>query len=167
MKILRSEDEIIKSWKNNLTNPLVSICCTSYNHEKFIEKNLEGFLIQETSFPFEILVYDDASTDKTVNIIKEYVTKYPNLIKPIYQKENKYSQGIQTMVEYNIFRAKGTYIAFCEGDDYWIDPYKLKIQIEEMKKYPNLDMSFHPAQEINPQKTSKILTRYSNEKKNI
>ncbi|WP_111709643.1 glycosyltransferase family 2 protein [Lutibacter citreus] len=109
---------------------LVSICCITYNHEKFIKQCLDGFLMQQTNFEFEILIHDDASTDGTVAIISEYENKYPNIIKPIYQKENQFSQGINPDFTYNYPRAKGKYIAICEGDDYWTDPLKLQKQVD-------------------------------------
>ncbi|AFJ01907.1 glycosyltransferase [Methylophaga frappieri] len=93
MRNLRSQTEIMASWEGDLSSPVVSICCITYNHDAYIEDALEGFLIQETDFPFEILIHDDASTDRTADIIREYEAAYPNLIKPIYQVENQYSQG--------------------------------------------------------------------------
>ncbi len=127
------------------SRPVVSICCTAYNHEKYIKDAIEGFLKQTTDFPLEILIHDDASTDKTAQIIKEYESRYPEIIKPIYQKENKYSKGHKINPEFNFSRAKGDYIAICEGDDYWIDPLKLQKQVTEMKKNSQYNISFHPA----------------------
>ena len=72
---------------NSKTTPLVSICCNTYNHVKYIRDAIEGFLMQKTNFPFEILIHDDASTDGTADIIREYEAKYPDIIKPIYQTE--------------------------------------------------------------------------------
>lgn len=109
---------------------LVSICCLAYNHENFIRDCLDGFIIQKTDFDFEILIHDDASTDKTADIIKEYEALFPKIIKPIYQSENQYSKGIGVSANFNFPRAKGKYIALCEGDDYWIDPYKLQKQVD-------------------------------------
>ena len=98
---------------------LVSISCITYNHEKYIRDALEGFLMQKTDFKYEILIHDDASTDNTAKIIREYEEKYPDLIKPIYQKENQWSKGnYRISSTFNIPRAKGKYIAFCEGDDF-------------------------------------------------
>lgn len=131
MKNLRAEDEIIANWKGDIEQPVVSICCITYNHEPYIEDALEGFLIQETDFPFEILIHDDASTDRTANIIREYEAKYPRLIKPVYQTENQFSKGLKINPTFNFPRAKGEYIALCEGDDYWADVKKISIQ----KKY--------------------------------
>lgn len=110
--------------------PLVSIDCITFNHAPYIRQCLDGFLMQKTNFDIEILIHDDASTDGTQNIIREYELKYSNIIKPIYQKENQWSKGISISPTYNIPRARGKYIAFCEGDDYWIDPYKLQKQVD-------------------------------------
>ena len=104
---LRAENEIISRWSGNLFDPLVSICCISYNHESFIEDAVKGFLAQETDFPFEILIHDDASTDSTRQIIKKYAENYPNIIKPMYQLENQFSKGLLPNVSFNIPRAKG------------------------------------------------------------
>lgn len=97
---------------------MVSICCITYNHEKYISEALESFLMQKTSFKYEILIHDDASTDNTAKIIREYEKKFPEIIKPIYQIENQYSKGNKINLVYNFPRAKGKYIAICEGDDY-------------------------------------------------
>lgn len=145
MRNLITEQEIMSQWKGDPSTPVVSICCTTYNHEPFIEDALEGFLIQETDFPFEILIHDDASTDKTAEIIRKYEKKYPSLIKPIYQDVNQYSIGRKPMPEFNYPRAKGKYIAICEGDDYWTDPKKLQIQIEFLENNPNYVISGHEA----------------------
>lgn len=110
--------------------PLVSIICNTYNHVSFIRQCLDGFIMQQTSFPIEILVHDDASTDGTADIVREYERNYPYLIKPIYQKENQYSKGVKVTLTYQYSRAKGKYIALCEGDDYWTDPLKLQKQVD-------------------------------------
>jgi glycosyltransferase involved in cell wall biosynthesis len=125
--------------------PLVSICCITYNHEKYIRDAIESFLMQETDFPFEIIIHDDASTDRTADIIREYEKKYPELIRPIYQTENQYSKGIGILLSLVFKKSKGKYIAFCEGDDYWTDPLKLHKQIMQMEKHPEYHISFHPA----------------------
>lgn len=127
--------------------PLVSICCITYNHEKYIRDAIESFLMQETDFPFEIIIHDDASTDKTADIIREYEKKYPELIKPIYQTENQYSKGVK-VTWLAVKKAKGKYIAFCEGDDYWTDPLKLQRQIEFLEKHEDYMASAHQAMVI-------------------
>ena len=98
-------------------NICVSIICNTYNHEKYIAHALESFLMQKTDFSFEILVHDDASTDSTPDIIRAYVEKYPNIIKPILQTENQTTKGVYVTQAFQFSRAKGKYIAFCEGDD--------------------------------------------------
>lgn len=112
--------------------PLVSICCITYNHCDFIRQCLDGFIMQKTDFAFEIIVHDDASTDGTTDIVKEYEMKYPKLFKVIIQKENQYSKGVNILS--NVFScATGKYIAYCEGDDYWTDPLKLQKQVDVME----------------------------------
>ncbi|NLJ77126.1 MAG: glycosyltransferase [Peptococcaceae bacterium] len=120
---------------------MVSISCITYNHEHYIADAIEGFLMQKTNFPYEILIHDDASTDRTPDIVREYELKYPDLIKPIYQKENQYSQGVK-VTKLNADRAIGKYIAVCEGDDYWTDPYKLQKQVDYMELNPTCTLCF-------------------------
>lgn len=120
--------------------PLVSICCLVYNHEPYLRDCFEGFVKQKTSFPIEILVHDDASTDHSADIIREYTGKYPNLFKPIYQTENQYSKGVKISLEYQYPRAQGKYIALCEGDDYWTDPNKLQMQVDWLESHPEYTM---------------------------
>lgn len=83
---------------------LVSICCITYNHEEYIRQCLDGLLTQETSFQFEVLIHDDASTDKTSEIIREYELKYPEIIKPIYQTVNQYSKGVRPINKFKFER---------------------------------------------------------------
>ena len=109
---------------------MVSIVCATYNHVNYIRQCLDSFLMQKTNSAYEILIHDDASTDGTSDIIKEYEKEYPNIIKPIYQVENQYSKGLSPTMVYNFPRAKGKYIAMCEGDDYWTDPLKLQKQVD-------------------------------------
>jgi len=113
-----------------MQEPLVSICCLCYNHEPYIRECLDGFMMQKTNFTFEVLIHDDASTDNSVQIIREYESKYPDIIKPIYQTENQYSKGVGVTRVFQFPRARGKYIALCEGDDYWIDPMKLQKQVD-------------------------------------
>lgn len=120
----------MNSDKKNLGEIMVSVCCLAYNHESFIGECLEGFVKQQANFAFEVLIHDDASTDKTADIIRAYAEKYPDIIKPVYQTENQYSKGVGVTRKYNFSRAKGKYIAMCEGDDYWIDPLKLQKQVD-------------------------------------
>jgi len=141
---LPSESEIIGHWKGNIDQPVVSICCATFNHESYVEDALKGFLMQETEFPFEILIHDDASTDKTASLIQKYERLYPKLIKAMYQVENKYSKGIKINPAFNFPRARGNYIAMCEGDDYWVSQHKLQKQCSAIKAYA-VSVVFHPA----------------------
>ena len=113
-----------------LQKPMVSVFCTAYNHEAYIRDALEGFVSQQTNFPFEVLIHDDASTDGTANIIREYAQKYPNIIRPVYQTQNQYSQKVPIIKTFLGPIAQGKYIAYCEGDDYWCDPLKLQRQVD-------------------------------------
>ena len=102
---------------------MVSICCLTFNHEPYIRKALDSFLMQKTTFPFEIVIHDDASTDGTADIIREYQENYPDIVHSLCQEENQYSKGISNISGvFNFPRAQGKYIAMCEGDDYWSDP---------------------------------------------
>lgn len=121
-----------------IEKPLASIIVLAYNQEKYIIQTLEGLLMQRTSFPYEIIVHDDASTDETSNIIRRYASQYPDIIKPFYQQENKYSlYGINFQFEYVFSKAIGKYVAMCAGDDYWIDPLKLQKQVDFLEKNPD------------------------------
>ncbi len=125
---------------------MVSICCITYNQEEYIRDALDGFLSQETDFSYEVLIHDDASTDGTADIIREYARQYPEIIKPILQTENQYAKGLTNVSgTYNFPRAKGRYIAMCEGDDYWTDPHKLQRQTDYMEAHPDCSLVFHSA----------------------
>ncbi|MDO4487572.1 MAG: glycosyltransferase [Eubacteriales bacterium] len=129
-----------------MKNPIVSICCLAYNHAPYIREALESFLKQR-DVPFEIIIHDDCSTDGTTEILREYEAKYPNTVKVMYEEENQYSKGITNISGvFNFPRATGRYIAFCEGDDYWTDPYKLKKQVEYMDFHPECSMCCHSAE---------------------
>lgn len=127
-----TEQEIMQNWKSN--DILLSINTLTFNHENYIAQCIEGILSQKTDFAFELLIHDDASTDNTANIIREYEKKYPNIIKPIYQTENQWKKGIKNSATYQYPRAKGKYIAVCEGDDYWIDENKLQMQVDFLEE---------------------------------
>lgn len=135
----------MKELENVDKTPLVAIQCTAYNHESYIREALDGFVMQQTDFPFVAIVHDDASTDGTAAIIQEYAEKYPNIIKPIYETENQYSKknGSLTRIMRNACEATGAkYIALCEGDDYWTDPLKLQKQVDFLEAHPDYSMCF-------------------------
>lgn len=121
------------------------MACITYNHEKYIAQAIEGFLLQKTSFPIEIIIHDDASTDNTKKIVEQYARINPNLIFPIYQQVNQYSLGNKPFIKYVLPHCRGKYIAICEGDDYWTDPYKLQKQVEFLEKNPDYVVCYHDA----------------------
>ena len=122
---------------------LVTIQCTVYNHEPYLRKCLDGFVMQQTTFPFEAIVHDDASTDNSAEIIREYAEKYPDIIKPIYEEENQYSKkqpGLIGSIMTAAMSPSSKYIAICEGDDYWTDPHKLQMQVSFLESHPDYMM---------------------------
>lgn len=134
--------------------PIVSICCITYNHAPFIRKALDGFLMQEplSCIPqdsklsdwCEILIHDDCSTDGTDDIIREYAAKYPDVIYPLYEEINQYTIGGKGRMDlYNYNRARGRYIAYCEGDDCWTDSLKLRKQVEFMDLHTDYSICWH------------------------
>lgn len=126
--------------------PLVSVCCISFNQAPYIRQCLEGIIMQKTTFPFEIILNDDASADGTAEIIKEYQRRFPYLLKPLFHSENQYSKGIRTILATFCYpRCQGKYIAICEGDDYWTDPLKLQKQVDFMEAHPECAMCFSRA----------------------
>ena len=127
--------------------PRVTVCCATYQHVKFVRQTLEGFVTQETSFPIEVIVHDDASTDGTQEIIAEYANAHPNLFRPILQTENQFSQGREIFTR--MYReAAGKYIALCEGDDYWTAPHKLQTQVALLEANPQASGCFHRADDL-------------------
>lgn len=143
---------------------LVSICCITYNHAPYIRQCLDGFIMQKTNFKFEILIHDDASTDGTADIIREYEAKYPNIFKPIYQTENQYSKGKNISATYNWPRAIGKYIAQCEGDDYWTDPLKLQKQVDYLEAHPDCFLCFTNADVISDREEERNMYNHLEER---
>ncbi len=123
-------------------NPLVSISCLTFNQVNYVRQCLEGLVMQQTDFDYEILVHDDASTDGTQDIIREYEAKYPDKFRVIYQKENQYSKGVMIDEAFQYPRVRGKYIAFCEGDDYWTDPTKLQRQVDFLESHPDYGLVY-------------------------
>lgn len=125
--------------------PLLTIVCPTFNHEEYIKQTIESFLSQKTSFKFEILIHDDASTDNTTNIILEYAALYPELIKPVIQTVNQHTRGIKN-AEIILPLIKTKYISICEGDDYWTNPYKLQKQVDFLEANPTYSAVFGSTQ---------------------
>ncbi len=123
---------------------MVSILCLTYNHKKFIKQAVNSFLMQKTDFDFEILIHDDASTDGTVDILKEYKAKYPEKVRIVLSKKNKYRQGERGLFfKYLIPLARGKFIATCEGDDYFTNKNKIQYQVDYMRENPGCTVCFH------------------------
>lgn len=137
----KRESEIMKNWKPYKNyDTVVSIRCITFNHEKYIERCLDGFLMQETTFSFEIVVHDDASNDRTAEIIRQYAEVFPHIIKPLFETENQWSKHDGSLGRVVNAALKGKYIALCEGDDYWTDCHKLQLQFEALEKNTNCSM---------------------------
>jgi glycosyltransferase involved in cell wall biosynthesis len=135
------QEDIVKSWINRYDAPLVSIQCLVYNHAPYIADCLDGILNQRTNFPFEVVVHEDASTDNSAEIIREYEKKFPLIIKPIYEKENQYSKhNIRNIINPLL---RGKYVAVCEGDDYWCDSNKLQKQVEFLETHSDYSACTH------------------------
>jgi glycosyltransferase involved in cell wall biosynthesis len=125
--------------------PKVSVVTTTHNQEAFVRDAFDSFVAQQIDFPMEIVVADDASTDSTRAIIQEYVERYPHLFRPILRPKNL---GLNRNLVDALSKARGTYIALCEGDDYWIDPLKLSRQVAFLDQHPETAVCFHPVRTI-------------------
>ncbi len=125
-----------------MDSPKVSVICFVFNHEKYLRQALEGFVMQQTNFPFEVIIHDDASTDSSVSIIEEYKTNYPAIFKPIYQKINQHSIEKGRVTKIAFAAAQGQYIALCEGDDFWSDELKLQKQLSFLEQNANYSSVF-------------------------
>lgn len=122
---------------------MVSVVCLAYNQQDFIRDTLQSFVEQKAAFRFEVVVHDDASSDGTADIIREYEQKYPSIIKGIYQRENQLSQKKWISRDIVFPHCSGRYLAWCEGDDKWTDPYKLQKQFDYMETHPECAMCYH------------------------
>ena len=135
--------------ENDMSTPSpVAVYCLTYNHEAYIREALEGFLRQKTDFPFRVVVHDDASTDGTPAILREYERRYPDFFQCVYQTENQFQKGVH--IPQAILRPWLTapYIAVCEGDDYWCDPLKLQMQVDYMRAHPDCTLCVHDTERI-------------------
>ncbi|WP_133633875.1 glycosyltransferase [Halomonas ventosae] len=140
--MIKNEKDIMESWSGDITQPLVSILCITYNHYGYISRAIESFLSQDLRSPFEVIIHDDASTDGTSDIIRAYQSQYPNIVKSIFQEENQFSKG-RVVFDIAHKKAIGKYIAYCEGDDYWMDPQKIKLQCAYLENHPHISVTSH------------------------
>jgi len=169
-KNLPNELEIKEQW-NNKSEILISIACAVYNHEKYLVETLTSFLKQETNFPFEIIIHDDASIDNSSKIIKYFEEKYPTIIKPIYQNKNQYSNSVKPFSNFILPKCEGKYIAKCEGDDYWTDPLKLQKQVDFLEENLDYVVTYHNSKIIDENEKlisdSKLPKEYQRDFSNI
>lgn len=133
---MRTESEITKGWPKDNDTPLVTVVAISYCHEKYLHTALDGILAQETNFPFEVIVHDDASPDNSASIIRKYAESYPHIIKPILEDENQFSKGAQAIFLALKASIRGKYIAFLDCDDYWTDVHKLQKEADYLEAHP-------------------------------
>ena len=139
----------MSTWKGELKTPKVSICCITYNHVNFLSKALDSFLMQVTSFPFEILVHDDASNDGTTELLRTYQNKFPQIIKAVIQVENKFSKARTIASNYLFPISKGKYIALCEGDDFWTSRHKIQKQVDFLERNSKFSLYTHAVEVVN------------------
>lgn len=137
---VRSESEVTAHWSGD--RPIVSVVCPTYQHGGFIEDAIRGFLGQTTDFPFEVLIRDDASTDGTADVVRDYSQRYPNVIRAVLETKNRYPDVRAGAVLGPLMR--GDFVAVCEGDDYWTDPRKLQVQHDGLLEHPEAVASHHP-----------------------
>lgn len=136
-------------------NPVVSVHMITYNHEPYIRQAIEGVMMQQTDFEFELIIGEDASQDKTREICFEYQKKYPDKIRVLWWHENVLKLGGNS--RRNMARCRGEFIAFCEGDDYWTDPLKLQKQVDVMKQHPDVGMCLCGAEIHNSVTSKKVI----------
>lgn len=131
-----------------MKEPVIAIICLVYNHEKYIRQCLEGIVKQKTIFPFIAIVHDDASTDNSIEVIREFEQNFPDIIKTIYEKENQYSKpGISLdKIMFDAIPASVQYVAWCEGDDYWTDETKLQKQIHFLERHKDFGLCYSKIQ---------------------
>jgi len=121
-------------------HPVVSVHMLAYNHESTIREAIESVLAQRTDFPFELVIGEDASTDRTREICREYQRRHPDRLRLLWSKDNVFSMdGNMTRTTAD---CRGEFIAFCEGDDCWTDPHKLQRQVEVMRRFSNVGLCF-------------------------
>lgn len=128
---------------------MVTVLCRTYNKIEFVRQSLEGVAMQKTNFRFQALVYDDASTDGTAEVVKEFVDKYPDVFIPIFHKENYYMKQDGSWEKDYSSCLPGKYMCFCDDDDYWTDPYKLQKQVDYLESHPDCGMVYTQARILN------------------
>lgn len=128
----------------------LTICCIAFNHEAYLAQCLEGFLDQRCDFRVEVVIYDDASTDRTATVIAEYAARHPTIFRTILMRDNQYSKGVNPYFAHVFPAARGTYLAICDGDDFWADPHKLASQAAVLDAEPGTVLTFGPVRGVDP-----------------
>ncbi|HIF9502930.1 TPA: glycosyltransferase [Photobacterium damselae] len=165
LKVPLCEDDIKKHWIYT-DKVYISCCCITFNQKDYIKDTINSFLAQETICKFEIIIHDDLSTDGTRDILLEYKDKYPSIIKLILQNENQYSLG-KKVTPIVVSHASGEYISICEGDDFWVDKYKLQKQIVELENNQNINLVISKAISLYPDDSTDDFCDLGNERKII
>ncbi|MCU8505522.1 glycosyltransferase [Vibrio vulnificus] len=151
--------------RTSLLQPKVSIVCITYNQENVIQQALDGFINQYTNFDYEIVIHDDSSTDSTPDLLRDFYLKYPEKVTLLLQSENQNSISDVDVTCICASHASGKYIALCEGDDYWIDPYKLQKQYDVLEANPDLSASFHSAYTETPNGERNLFAHHSEDER--
>ena len=130
---------------NKSQDILLSVCMVVYNQEQYVRDALDSVLMQKVNFPYEVIISDDCSTDFTPKILQEYAEAHPDIVKPIFGSNNV---GYPNNQRRSLEAATGKYIALCDSDDYWTDPYKLQKQVDYMEAHPECAICFHNVMHI-------------------
>jgi len=148
-----------------MKKPLVSISCITYNHQDYIEDCLNGFFLQDCNFDVELVISDDKSNDNTAAIIERVIERKPDNFTIRFTKHEK-NKGAMSNFIWALQQCQGKYIALCEGDDYWTDPYKLQKQVDFLESNPEYAITFHKVKiynEIKEKFEEDTLNTFTNE----
>lgn len=145
------EEDILHGWDSNTLDPRITVICHTYNHREYIADAIESVLAQRTECAFELIIHDDASMDGTTDIVRKYEKRFPKLVRAIVQSENQYSQGVKPP-KFTYPRIKGEFVAFCDGDDFWLDELKLARQMQALRRNSSVNLCVHKGYEINVQR---------------
>lgn len=158
---LDAKVEKIEDWSRLPVHPLVSVAMITFNHEPFIAKALDGILMQEVDFDYEVVIGEDHSTDRTREIVEEYQNRHPDKIRLRLARENLYSQGLKPGIGVRA-ACRGRYIAVIEGDDYWTDKRKLQKQVALLDSDPDIAL-VHTNVMVQPQEADGSTYEYYGE----
>ncbi|MDC0435463.1 glycosyltransferase family 2 protein [bacterium] len=138
-----SEADVVSHWRGPLDQPLVTLVCICFEHEPYVESTLKSFVEQISSFAFEIILYDDCSTDGTRSILREFAMRYPSITHLVLPDTNQLSQGKRPLFDLVLPHSRGRYVARLEGDDFWTDPSKIQQQVEFLEAHPEYALVTH------------------------